>query len=102
MYDIRVQGSKNKRGTNPTDYVDPKTLTALCEDLKLKQVPILFEGPFTPEVLDLQEGPDPIGKNHVREGIIIKPLIPRCEYTGRVVLKKIGQGYLLRKNATDD
>jgi len=36
--------------------------------------------------------------NHVREGIVVKPLTERWSSTiGRVFLKQPGEGYLLRK-----
>lgn len=98
VYDIRIEGRDPV-----SDYVDPDDLTAFCADLGLKKVPILYRGPFTPEVLELRNGPDPIGKTHVREGIVVKPVVNRVDsYVGRVVLKRIGEDYLLRKNDQDE
>lgn len=98
VYDIRVEDSRQI-----SEYVDPDTLTALCEDLELKKVPVLFRGPFTSDVLELRNGKDPIGKTHVREGIVLKPVKNRLDSSlGRVVLKRIGEDYLLRKNDKDE
>lgn len=98
VYDIRIEDFNST-----CDYVDPEFLDALCQDLDLKKVPILYKGPFNEEVLNLRNGKDPIGKTHVREGIVLKPLRGRSDNTlGRVVLKKIGEDYLLRKNDKDE
>ncbi len=37
---------------------------------------------------------------HVREGVVVKPLVERWDQeVGRVFLKQPGEGYLLRKGA---
>ena len=62
-------------------------------------VPIIYKGPWKPELRSLAEGPSTVpGANHVREGIVIKPVIERWdERIGRVILKLHGEGYLTRK-----
>jgi tRNA-binding EMAP/Myf-like protein len=68
----------------------------------LVEVPEVYRGPFVPEVLEpLSDGKSTIA-SHFREGIVIRPVMerrhPRC---GRLVLKLVGQEYLLRQNGTE-
>lgn len=63
-------------------------------------MPLLYEGPFDREqVLALADGRETIsGTNaHLREGVVIRPVVPRdAEEIGRVILKHIGAKYLTR------
>lgn len=67
----------------------------------LPWVPTVADGvPFDFDtVLALAEGPSLVpGAPHVREGVVVKPLIERtCLELGRVNLKVIGNGYMGRK-----
>jgi RNA ligase (TIGR02306 family) len=66
----------------------------------LPWVPIVADGiPFDLEsILALAEGPSLVpGANHVREGIVVKPLVERYDLgVGRVNMKVVGNGYLER------
>jgi hypothetical protein len=60
-------------------------------------VPILYTGPYTPALIDqFASGPSLIpGANHVREGIVIKPLIETWDISvGRLILKAVSADYL--------
>jgi ATP-dependent RNA circularization protein (DNA/RNA ligase family) len=97
-FDIRVEDCPYVE-----QYLPPLEVEEVCKFLDLKVAPTLYVGPFTTEVLELKEGLDPIGKTHVREGIVIKPLVPRWHSKlHRVCLKKIGNGYLFRSGQKDE
>jgi hypothetical protein len=67
---------------------------------ELPWVPLIHSSlPFSLErVLNEAEGPSLIpGAHHVREGIIVKPVVERTHPAiGRVCLKVVGNGYLER------
>ncbi len=89
--------SKTGKWVNVADF------QKFCTDHGLPQVPTLFHGPFNLESLyAMAEGKSTlVGANHVREGIVVKPVEERwdSEGVGRVFLKLPGEGYLLRKSA---
>lgn len=72
---------------------------AILTALELPVVPELYRGPWKPELQELAEGDTTIaGADHVREGIVIKPVIERFnDEIGRVILKIHGEGYLTGK-----
>lgn len=100
-------------------YLDYDDFKRLANDLRLLTVPELYRGPWSEDLKKLAEGPSTVpGANHMREGIIIRPTKERFDLTGRmmmvydeveqkevekqqilgrVILKFIGEGYLLRK-----
>jgi RNA ligase (TIGR02306 family) len=73
---------------------------AACAEMELPFVPLLYEGPFDREqVLALADGRETVSGTsaHLREGIVIRPAVPRdSEEIGRVVLKHVGAKYLTR------
>lgn len=70
-----------------------------CSMYGLPAVPELYRGPFNLEqLIDMAEGGTTFLAQHVREGIVVKPMTERHDLeVGRVFLKLPGQGYLLRK-----
>lgn len=84
-------------------YLDPGELADYMYDLDVKTVPVLFRGPFSKEKIEeLTNGRETINDHHVREGVVIKPLIGRNdEELGRVVLKSVSEAYLLRRGGTE-
>lgn len=66
-------------------------------------VPVLYRGPFTWEkVAEYTSGKTTLGKDHIREGIVIHPVKTRMfMQINRVLLKSISDDYLLRKNGTE-
>ena len=75
---------------------------ALCVDLCLPTVPVLYEGPYDAEVVrGLAEGRSIIDPSHVREGVVVRTAVERYDHTGpgRMVLKLHGEGFLTRKGA---
>jgi RNA ligase (TIGR02306 family) len=75
--------------------------TYFLSQMDLPAVPTLHLGPFSQETLDFYtNGKETVtGKQtHVREGVVVQPMIPReHEEIGRVILKSISPDYLLRK-----
>ena len=68
-----------------------------------RSVPILYEGPYLPEVVEpLADGKSTIA-GHIREGWVIKPWVYReSQNTGsRVILKLVSEAYLLRKDGSE-
>jgi len=74
---------------------------AFCRELDVPVVPTLHRGPWSTGLLAMAEGQSTMpGAKHVREGIVIKPVVDRHDpRIGRVILKLAGQSYLLRKDA---
>lgn len=81
-----------------SEWVGTREARDLAPDLPW--VPTVADGiPFDLEtVLALAEGPSLVPRaNHVREGIVVKPLVERTSLeVGRVNLKVVGNGYLER------
>lgn len=82
------------------DHDDAVTVAASCG---LEWCPVLYRGPWRDELKNLAEGRTTVlinGKiaEHVREGYVVKPIYERYDdRVGRVILKRHGEGYLLRK-----
>ena len=74
-----------------------------CDKYQIPMVPILEVGPFKWESAVKHSNGKSIlaeknGGNHIREGVVIKPLVERCDdRLGRVILKLVGDDYLLGK-----
>ena len=86
VYDVKAQ-----------KYLDFGPAFQLAESVGIPWVPILYAGAWKPELAELCEGKSTLADN-VREGFVARPTIERWnEEVGRVVLKRHGEGYLLRK-----
>jgi RNA ligase (TIGR02306 family) len=88
-------------------YLDDGELRAFAKQLKLPLAPVLYDGPWSLDVLVLCEGMTAIGNgSHVREGFVVRPEHERTDdRIGRVILKMIGEGYHMRpagKNASSE
>lgn len=113
VYGSKVQdlhyGEKGTLGFRAFDlYVDGKYLDygvflKYCNQFGVEAVPALYVGGYNLELIQgLAEGKSTLCPEHVREGVVVKPLIERTDpKVGRVALKFIGDGYLFRKNAED-
>jgi len=83
-------------------YLNWPVAKQLIENVGLTPVPLLYEGPWSTDLLSLAEGKSTIA-NNVREGFVVRPQQERfSEEVGRVILKMIGEGYLLRKGNTTE
>lgn len=87
-------------------YLDWDELCLACLTLELPQVPILYVGPYSKDiVLQHTSGKETVsGKSlHMREGCVVKPLKERQSGNlGRVILKSISPDYLTRKGSEED
>lgn len=79
-------------------YVDHDLAVALCQELGIETVPVLYRGPWNDACRELAEGQSTLpGAENVREGFVVRPTRERSHpRLGRVLLKLVGQGYLLR------
>lgn len=89
FYDIRHRG----------EWLPPDQARAIFTELGLPVAPILFHGPWAPELAALADGNSTIpGADNIREGCVVKPLTPRRDpECGRVILKLVSVDYLERK-----
>lgn len=85
--------------SNTGTWWDTDRLFIWCLANGLPAVPELYRGPYDAEaMMNMAEGQTTFPASHVREGIVVKPLVERWDNEiGRVFLKLPGQGYLLRK-----
>lgn len=83
-------------------YLDWSDAKKIIENIGLSAAPLLFEGPWSKDLLSLAEGKSTIADN-VREGFVVRPQQEKFSVeVGRVILKMIGEGYLLRKGDTTE
>jgi len=80
-------------------YIDYEMMSELCDELGIDCCPQLYTGAWHKGLIDLAEGKTLINDvNHIREGFVVRPLVERWDRSvGRVILKVISEGYLLRK-----
>ena len=72
------------------------TTLSICKNLNIPVVPELYCGKWSNDLKLLAEGNSTLA-NHVREGFVVKPIFERYHRSiGRVILKMIGEGYMLR------
>jgi RNA ligase (TIGR02306 family) len=85
-------------------YVDYATFKSLCDRHQVEQVPLVYEGAFSLDVIKLHsDGDSLVGGNHGREGVVVKPIVERDHpKSGRVILKYVGDRYLFGKVSEQD
>ena len=85
--------------------VNDDVLEALLSEFNLKRVPVLYKGPYSKEImLQHTDGLETYSgkETHIREGLVIEPLIQRRDpVIGRVVVKSVSTAYLSRKGGTE-
>jgi RNA ligase (TIGR02306 family) len=80
-------------------------LTSLCQQLDLPMAPVLYRGPYLPEVVEPLCDGDSLAstEKQIREGMVVRPIHERWNAeTGRTVLKLVGEAYLLRRGKTTE
>ena len=84
-------------------YVNHDKMMEFCLAYDLDTVPVMYQGPYSyDKVLEYTSGKDQITGTHIREGIVIKPVVERVDYRGnRVQYKSVSEDYLTRKNGTE-
>ncbi len=86
-------------------FLSDAELEAACAALGLPRVPVLYRGPFSRAVMRAHtDGRETVSgqATHLREGIVVRPLLERHHpELGRVQLKSVSEAYLLRKGGTE-
>jgi RNA ligase len=85
-------------------YVDYAIFKSLCDRYEIPQVPLVYEGAFSLEMIKgFSDGDSLVGGSHGREGVVIKPIVEREHpKLGRVILKYVGDRYLFGKAGEQD
>ena len=85
-------------------YADADAFLTLCETQGVETVPVLYRGPYALETIrELSAGNTTLDGAHIREGVVVKPIMERTNpKVGRVALKYIGDQYLFSKSADGD
>lgn len=81
-------------------YVDYPTFRDLCQLYGVPMVPALWLREFSLETTKiLAQGQSTLdGAHHLREGVVVKPIVERANpKVGRVILKYVSDEYLLAK-----
>jgi RNA ligase (TIGR02306 family) len=81
-------------------YADVTQFEELCAAHDVPTVPLLFRGPYTLDAIKVAAtGSTSVGgAAHVREGVVVKPLLERTDpKIGRVILKYLNDDCLLKK-----
>jgi RNA ligase (TIGR02306 family) len=83
-------------------FVDHLTFQSLCIEYEVPTVPVLLEE-VRFSLSDIQEcarGETRLNGDHLREGVVIKPLLERTDpRIGRVILKYVSNDFLLGKQS---
>jgi ATP-dependent RNA circularization protein (DNA/RNA ligase family) len=77
-------------------WLDVPEVKSILEELDLPMVPVLYQGQWKEEFISMSDGQTTIpNANHIREGIVVKPIKERVDPSiGRVILKIVGMDYL--------
>lgn len=80
-------------------WLDAAVFRSACLATGTPVVPVLYEGPYDPAaVAAVAEGPASDFSAHVREGVVIRPLLEQFDpRVGRVIFKLHGDGFLGRR-----
>lgn len=81
-------------------FLDRQEFAAACAEMRVDRLPVLYSGPFSKAVmLEHTAGKTVVGGGaHIREGVVVVPVVERRDDTlGRVILKSVSEDYLLRK-----
>lgn len=84
-------------------FLEPDDFARAADALDLERVPLLYRGPFSEAALaEHTNGRDSLSGKHVREGVVVEPLVKRRESgLGRVKLKSVSPDYLTRRGGTE-
>lgn len=81
-------------------YMGREYLDIFCKKMGLARVPVIYQGPFSRDVMHEYTNGKTIrgGGAHIREGIVMTPKKERHDTSiGRVILKSVSPDYLFRK-----
>ncbi|OGT89727.1 MAG: RNA ligase [Gammaproteobacteria bacterium RIFOXYA12_FULL_61_12] len=76
---------------------------SLRERFGFETVPVLYRGPFSEAIMrEYTDGRTSLDAGHIREGIVMVPVIERHDPAiGRVCLKSVSADYLMRNGGTE-
>ena len=84
------------------EFVSYEAFQHFCQEYEVKSVPIVYEGPFSKDVLAEHTAGVSTMANHIREGVVVRPIVERSDLeSGRVILKSVSADYLVRKGGTE-
>ena len=85
-------------------YADADRFLALCATYGVETVPVLYRGAYSlDKIKELSAGNTTLADVHIREGVVVKPVLERVHpKVGRVAMKYIGDQYLFSKSAERD
>lgn len=80
-------------------YIDYPTFADVCDRYEVPVAPVLYDGPCDLETIkSLSKGPTVLAGAHIREGVVVRPVVERRHpKIGRVILKYVSDDYLLAK-----
>lgn len=112
VYGKQIQSytyGENKLGFRAFDllldsvFVDHDFFKVLCDKFGVETAPLLYRGNFSLNIIkDLSNGKSFVGGDLGREGVVVKPIVERTWQNGRLILKYVGDDYLLGKAAKFD
>lgn len=86
-------------------YLSYDLFKAACDYVGIETAPLIYRGPFSAsKLLELTSGKETVsGKSlHIREGLVVKPVVERYDnYMGRVVLKSVSDEYLMKSDGEE-
>lgn len=95
VFDLYQKGSE-------TPWQSWARVEDFCKEADLPTVPVIYKGPYSPDLIEKHTEGKSLIANHIREGIVIHLETQRYVLDlGRVILKSVGQIYKLRKNGTE-
>ena len=98
-FDVHVGYQSDGRYLNHDEFMD------FCATYDIPTVPLLYRGPYSREIVQKHtNGPELVTgeEQHIREGIVIKPIEERNHIKlGRVILKSVSEDYLTRSHGTE-
>lgn len=75
----------------------------LTHQSAVKRVPVVYRGPFSKEVLLQHTSGKDYSGSHIREGVVVQPVVERnYGQHGRLILKSVSPEYLFRKGNTTE
>lgn len=87
---------------NGFGYVPYSMFDQFCKAWEVPSVPVLYQGLFSKEVLAQHTSGKSTMADHIREGVVVRPVVEREDLElGRVILKSVSPDYLVRKGGTE-
>lgn len=96
VFDIRYKDAYGK-----SYYLSPAQVRAVCKDVGLEMVPLLYEGKFTNGIVMRHTyGNSVLNDGQIKEGCVVRTTDPNREtFRGeRIILKSVSEQYLTRKS----